>query len=160
MPVRIGVVPSSSPMMSWYVASGPNFTISVSARRITCISVMSCLLSLSYLPLPPEGEGRGEGEIVPLTSHSPHPALSPRGEGNEDLPPPTYLHTSPAPLGRDGHVGVTDAERRQRVIPRVHQRGKRAHRARLAHALGAQRIHLGRHLARIHVEERHVVGAR
>src|SRR5215470_6254588 len=136
MPVRIGVVPSSLPTMSWYVASGPNFTTSVSARRITCRSAMACLLSFAYLPLPPGGRG------------------------NEELSTSTRMHGLPDALGRHRHVEVADAERRQRVVHRVHQRRKRAHCARLAYALGAQGIHLGRYLVRIHVEERHVVGAR
>src|SRR5439155_15671031 len=45
MPVRTGVVPSSSPMISWYCESGPKLTGSVSSRRTMIGSFMAWLLS-------------------------------------------------------------------------------------------------------------------
>src|SRR3989442_4193266 len=67
---------------------------------------------------------------------------------------------APDALGRHRHVEVAYAERRQLVVDRVQQAGQRAHRAGLPHPLGAEGIHLCRHLVRVDVEEGHVVGAR
>src|SRR5262249_23655997 len=62
------------------------------------------------------------------------------------------LDGAPHALGGHRHVEMTYAERRQRVVDRVEQGRQRAHRAGLAHALGAERIHRRRHLVRIDVE--------
>src|SRR5215467_12920775 len=120
MPVRIGVVPSSSPMMSRYVASGPNFTTSVSARRITCMSAMACLLSVDFPSL----------SISRLSLPPPCPLpRGGRGVGGHGLP-----HA----FGRHRHVEVADTVGSQRVVHRIHERGERAYRARLAHTFGTE----------------------
>src|SRR5262245_60718371 len=62
---------------------------------------------------------------------------------------PAILNRAPDTLRRDWHVEMTHAERGERVVDGVEQRRQRADGAGLAHALGAERVDLGRHLVRV-----------
>src|SRR5215467_7407681 len=72
---------------------------------------------------------------------APRPAgPQPRDGLQRALPRFGVLDRAPDALGRDGHVEMAHAERRQRVVDRVQEGGQRADGAGLAHALGAERI--------------------
>src|SRR5262245_39788765 len=69
-------------------------------------------------------------------------------------------HRLPHALRRERHVEVPDPERRERVDDRVHDRGRRGDRPRLAGALDAERVHLGRRLGALDLEPGEEVGLR
>src|SRR5882724_1009006 len=64
------------------------------------------------------------------------------------------LDGAPDALGRHRHVEVTNTQGRQRVVDRVEQGRQRSDGPGLPDALGAERVHLRRHLVGIDVEGR------
>ena len=69
-------------------------------------------------------------------------------------------HGAPHALGGGGHVDIDDAERRQRIHHRVHDRRRRADGAGLAAALGAQRIVRAERGVGLELERKEIVGTR
>ena len=79
--------------------------------------------------------------------------------GGALLPPWRLLYGAPNFFRRRGHIQRLNPERRQRIDDGVEDRRQRADISRLAGALYAERIRLGRHRVVVEVEVAHIGGA-